>query len=55
MQLPVDGNEAARKFRRFCHQLVGKIAGQVHGVKIDPVYNAGRVMRLMGTINGNRY
>jgi len=50
--IPVDSDEVPRKFRRFCHQLAGKIAGQVHGVKIDPVYNAGRVMRLMGTING---
>lgn len=50
--IPVDSDEVPRKFRRFCYQLAGKIAGQVHGVKIDPVYNAGRVMRLMGTING---
>lgn len=50
--IPVDSDEVPRKFRRFCHQLAGKIAGQVSGVKIDPVYNAGRVMRLMGTVNG---
>lgn len=50
--IPVNSDEVARKFRRLCHQLARKIASQVHGVKIDPVYNAGRVMRLMGTING---
>ena len=50
--IPVDSDGIPRQFRRFCHQLAGKIASQVHGVKIDPVYNAGRVMRLMGTING---
>lgn len=50
--VPVDGDEIAEKFRRFCHQLAEKVARQVSGIKIDPVYNLSRVMRLMGTVNG---
>ncbi|MHC4116885.1 MAG: hypothetical protein ACYSWO_05195 [Planctomycetota bacterium] len=50
--VPVDGAEVAEKFRHFCRQLAQKTADQVTGVKIDPVYNLSRVMRLMGTVNG---
>ncbi|MBN2456204.1 MAG: hypothetical protein JXB29_06690 [Sedimentisphaerales bacterium] len=50
--IPVDGDEVAEKFRQFCHQIAEKIARQVSGIKIDPVYNLSRVMRLMGTVNG---
>jgi hypothetical protein len=50
--ISVDSLEVARKFRQFCQWTAEKIAGQVDGVKIDPVYNLSRVMRLMGTING---
>jgi len=50
--VPVDGNEVAERFRQFCHQVAEKIGRQVSGIKIDPVYNLSRVMRLMGTING---
>ncbi|MHC4538773.1 MAG: hypothetical protein ACYS74_03205 [Planctomycetota bacterium] len=50
--VPVDDDEIAEKFRHFCHQLAEKVARQVSGVKIDPVYNLSRVMRLMGTVNG---
>ncbi|MFC1635715.1 hypothetical protein ACFL5Z_12815 [Planctomycetota bacterium] len=49
--VPVDSDEVAKKFRQFCHQLAQGIARQVDGVKIDPVYNLSRVMRLMGTVN----
>lgn len=49
--VPVDSNEVAGKFRQFCCQLAEKIARQVSGIKIDPVYNLSRVMRLMGTMN----
>lgn len=49
--IPVDSDEIATKFRHFCQQLAEKIACQVSGVKIDPVYNLSRVMRLMGTKN----
>jgi len=49
--IPVYGNDIAAKFKHFCQQLAQKIAGQVSGVKIDPVYNLSRVMRLMGTVN----
>ena len=50
--IPVDSEEAAKKFRQFCHQLARRTACQVDGIKIDPVYNLSRVMRLMGTDNG---
>jgi hypothetical protein len=50
--IPVDGGDVAEKFRQFCHQLAQRIARQVSGIKIDPVYNLSRVMRLMGTLNG---
>ncbi len=49
--IPVDSDEIATKFKRFCEQLAQKVAGRVSGVKIDPVYNLSRVMRLMGTWN----
>lgn len=50
--VPVDSDEVATKLKRFCQMTAEKISGQVSGVKIDPVYNLSRVMRLMGTING---
>lgn len=50
--IPVDSDEVAEKFRQFCHQLAKRIARQVSGIKIDPVYNLSRVMRLIGTVNG---
>ena len=49
--IPDDGNDVPMKFRQFCHQLAQRIARKVDGVKIDPVYNLSRVMRLMGTVN----
>ncbi|MFX0201580.1 MAG: hypothetical protein ACFFCW_36150 [Candidatus Hodarchaeota archaeon] len=50
--VPVDENDVPLKFRCFCQQLAEKTAGRISGVKIDPVYNLSRVMRLMGTVNG---
>jgi len=50
--IPVDSNDIAKKFRQLCYQLAQGLAHQVDGVKIDPVYNLSRVMRLMGTVNG---
>jgi len=50
--IQVDGDNIAEKFRRFCNQMAKKISRQVSGIKIDPVYNLSRVMRLMGTVNG---
>lgn len=50
--VPVDGDDVAEKLRHFCRQLAEGIARQVTGVKIDPVYNLSRVMRLMATVNG---
>ena len=49
--IAVAGNEEARKFKFFCSQLARRISGQVEGVRIDPVYNLSRVMRVMGTVN----
>jgi len=38
--IPVDNNnDIAEKFRKFCHQMAQKVARQVSGIKIDPVYN----------------
>jgi hypothetical protein len=49
--IPVDCDEIPAQFRQFCRQLAAKIARQVKGIRIDPVYNLSRVMRLMGTVN----
>lgn len=49
--IQVDSDDIPAKFRHFCHQLAEKITHLVSGVKIDPVYNISRVMRLMGTVN----
>ena len=49
--IPVYSKEEALKFKYFCEQLARKVVGEVGGVKIDPVYNLSRVMRLMGTWN----
>jgi hypothetical protein len=45
-------DDVAERFRQFCHQMTQRIAHQVSGIKIDPVYNLSRVMRLVGTVNG---
>jgi hypothetical protein len=50
--ISVDSLEVSGQFKQFCQWTAEKIAGQVDGMKIDPVYNLSRVMRLMGTING---
>lgn len=50
--IQVDGDDVAEKFRLFCHQMAKKISFKVSGIKIDPVYNLSRVMRLIGTVNG---
>ncbi|MFC1633600.1 hypothetical protein ACFL5Z_02050 [Planctomycetota bacterium] len=50
--VPIEGDETAEKFRHFCHWMAERTARQVDGIKIDPVYNLSRVMRLMGTANG---
>ena len=51
--LPIEAmcREIADQFRSFCQYQVGQIKSQVKGVKLDPVYNLSRVMRLMGTMN----
>jgi len=50
--IPVDSEEIAAKFKRFCEQPAEKISSQISGIKIDSVYNLSRVCRLMGTVNG---
>ena len=52
LPIPVDGDEVATQFRLFCQLLAERTASQVKGVKVDPVYNLSRVMRVMGTTNG---
>jgi len=49
--IAVAGNDEALRFKFFCSQLAGSISGQATGVRIDPVYNLSRVMRVMGTVN----
>jgi len=49
--IAVDSEEISLQFKKFCEQCADKASRQVQGVKIDPVYNLSRVMRLMGTIN----
>jgi hypothetical protein len=50
--ISVDSIEVARQFKQCCQQIAQKVTSQIKGVKIDPVYNLSRVMRLMGTVNG---
>ena len=45
------GDETPRRFRTFCQGLAEDVAHRVAGVRIDPVYNLSRVMRLTGTVN----
>jgi hypothetical protein len=49
--VPVYGDEEAMKFRYLCRQLADKIVTQVAGVRIDPVFNLSRLMRVVGTVN----
>ena len=49
--IPVSDNEVPQRFRQFCCQLAQSIARKVLGVKLDPVYNLSRVMRVMQTVN----
>jgi len=50
--ISVDGDQVARQFDSFCRQLAGTVSALFPGVRIDPVYNRSRVMRVMGTLNG---
>jgi hypothetical protein len=50
--ISVDSDEVAGNFRWFCQQLAARVAGHIAGVRIDPVYNLGRVMRVLGSVNG---
>jgi len=47
----VDDDQIARQFDSFCRQLAETVSGLFPGVRIDPVYNLSRVMRVMGTWN----
>lgn len=49
--IPISDNEVPHRFRHFCQELAKLISCKVPSVKIDPVYNLSRVMRLMGTMN----
>ena len=50
--IQIDSDDIAGRFRLFCQQQAKTISDNLSGVKIDPVYNLSRVMRLMGTLNG---
>jgi hypothetical protein len=49
--LSVGSEDVAWRFKGFCCRLVASVASQLTGVRIDPVYNLSRVMRVMGTVN----
>ena len=48
--IQVDSKDLSVRFKEFCHQQAKRIDSK--GIKVDPVYNLSRVMRLMGTKNG---
>ena len=48
--ITVNDDEIARKFKLFCQHLVD-VGHNIDGIKIDPVFNSSRVMRLMSTSN----
>ena len=47
----VDCDDIGAQFKTFCQQLVEKVTPRVSQVKLDPVFNLSRVMRVMGTVN----
>lgn len=49
--ISVAGDPEALRFGSFCRQLAERVSALVQGVRVDPVYNLSRVMRVMGTIN----
>jgi len=49
--ITVDSDEMPLQFKQFYQQLAARVSRQAQGVKLDPVYNLSRVMRLMGTVN----
>ena len=49
--IPVDTPEVAIQFKLYCEQRVGLSANKVSNVRFDPVFNASRLMRVMGTVN----
>lgn len=49
--ISVDSVEIGKKFKRFCQDTAKNIAGRISGVRVDPVFNLSRVMRLIGTEN----
>jgi len=49
--IKITDNTISEKFKIVCSDLAKTITKKIDGIKIDPVYNLSRVMRLMGTIN----
>lgn len=47
----VSDDQDALRFKSLCSQLVRGMPRHLAGVRIDPVYNLSRVMRVMGTLN----
>ena len=50
--MPLYSREDMTNVRNFCNQLVHIISGRTIHVRFDPVFNASRVMRMIGTKNG---
>lgn len=49
--ISVDCDDLRRQFRAFHESLISKYGSIMHGCKMDNVFNASRVMRVMGTMN----
>lgn len=47
-----DSNQIARKFKAFCQQIIQQCDNKLpRGIRADPVFNASRLMRIIGTLN----
>jgi len=49
--ISVSSEAEALRFGSFCRRLADITSKHIRGVRIDPVYNLSRVMRVMGTVN----
>jgi hypothetical protein len=49
--ISVDRPLVALQFKLLCEQIAAKVADKVGGVRIDPIYNLSRVVRVSGTLN----
>ncbi len=50
--IPCDSNDIAQKFKAFCQQIIQQCDSELpSGTRLDIVFNASRVMRIIGTLN----